>query len=381
MVLISIALVFLSFAICSTICSLLARVSNQLGLVDPVGTEPHKKHSIPIPNTGGIGIFFGMALPMTAAMILVSVVSSNVWAEILPDLSIHIEGIWRVNQMVGAILVAMAVMFFMGLIDDRKPIPAIIKLAVQFVVAFGLVFLGDMQILNFLGTRFGIPGEILSYTISALWIVVLTNAFNMLDNMNGLSAGCATIIAALYLIVLLIGGQWFVAALTAVLLGSTLGFLPHNFPKAKMFMGDAGSTILGLTLAIISIRTTYYNPGLSADPTIGPAIAPGQWFAALMPLMLFAIPLYDFTTVVVLRLLQGNNPFTGDHQHFSHRIVSRGYTQTRAVTIIWLCTLATGIMALMLSSLTPWQATFAATQTLIILTLLLTTETNTTPNQ
>src|SRR5690606_21547949 len=142
---------------------------------------------------------------------------------------------------------------------------------------------------------------------------LIINAFNFLDNMDGLSAGIAMILAGLYLIITLHGGQWFVAGLCALLCGSLLAFLCFNLPPARLFMGDGGSLVVGLLMAIISVRTTYYHPV-------------GEYYkhGVMMPLIMMAVPLYDLFSVTIVRLSRGTSPFRGDHNHFSHRLVRLG---------------------------------------------------------
>jgi UDP-GlcNAc:undecaprenyl-phosphate GlcNAc-1-phosphate transferase len=144
-----------------------------------------------------------------------------------------------------------------------------------------------------------------------------------------------------------------------------------NVPPAKVFMGDGGSLVLGLLLAVISIRTTYFDTEVGTAASGGAKQgAPGAWYGVLMPLMVLAIPLYDFTSVTLIRLAQGKSPFVGDQNHFSHRLVRKGLSRRAAVIVIWLCTLATGLAGVMLGSLEGWQAALAAGQTVAILALL-----------
>jgi UDP-GlcNAc:undecaprenyl-phosphate GlcNAc-1-phosphate transferase len=254
----------------------------------------------------------------------------------------------------------LGLLHIMGLVDDRRHLGPFVKLAIQLVIAVVLAVVFNIRVLHLLEPYWGSFGFIASVVITILWMVVITNAINFLDNMDGLAGGVAAIIAALFLGATLINGQWFVAALSALLLGALIGFLVFNFPPAKVFMGDGGSLVVGMLLAIISIRTTYF------DSTQGPS----HLHAILMPLILLAVPLYDFTSVTLIRLSQGRSPFVGDQSHFSHRLVRKGLSKRTAVLVIWLCTLATGLSGVMLGSLTPWQAVIAGGQTLIILAVL-----------
>jgi len=155
----------------------------------------------------------------------------------------------------------------------------------------------------------------------------------------------------------LLNGQWFVAAVCALLVGSVLGFLVFNFPPAKIFMGDGGSLVIGLLLAFLTVRTTY-TPLDDAS---------GGWYAVLMPVVILAVPLYDFVTITLIRLYQGKSPFVGDTQHFSHRIRDRGLGARSTILVIYALTLATGISGLLMTRAVPWQAIVLGLQVLSLL--------------
>ncbi|MCC6580413.1 MAG: undecaprenyl/decaprenyl-phosphate alpha-N-acetylglucosaminyl 1-phosphate transferase [Phycisphaeraceae bacterium] len=365
MVTLVLALGVVAAAISGPTCAALALVGRRLGYLDQPGREQHKKHAHAVPNTGGIGIFLAIAIPLvlilTAAWLLPV-------AKLVPAAAEHLDGLRRHTPMALAVLVALLVVHIMGLIDDRVSLKAMTKLAVELVIATVLAAGFDFRVLHLLD-QFGPAGYAASVAVSVLWIGVITNAMNMLDNMDGLSAGVGAIIAGFYLAATLIGGQWFVAAMAALLVGALIGFLVLNFPPAKMFMGDGGSLVLGMLLALISVRTTYW---VSETNHLGGAV-PGHhaaWYGLLMPLMVMAIPLYDFLSVTTLRMLRGESPFRGDHNHFSHRLVRRGLSRRGAVILIWLCTLATGLGGVMLGTLNQWQALLAAAQTVAVVAVL-----------
>jgi UDP-GlcNAc:undecaprenyl-phosphate GlcNAc-1-phosphate transferase len=157
----------------------------------------------------------------------------------------------------------------------------------------------------------------------------------------------------------LVNHQWFIAATLALLIGAVGGFLVFNFPPATIFMGDRGSLVIGFVLAVLTVRTTYLHPELG-----------GGWYGVFMPLVVLAIPLYDFTTVTVIRLRQGRSPFVGDQQHFSHRLVRRGLSTRGAVVVIWAATAVTGIGGVALGSLQAWQAVLVGAQTVLVLAVL-----------
>lgn len=352
-------LIPVAVALALPILVLLIRTSLRWGLVDLAGLEPHKMDRRRVPNTGGIAIFWAIASPMAGAMLAIWMIDEDLWWRYLPDVAIHLRGLRETTSIGGGVLTAMAILHWMGLYDDRRPLGPFIKLTVQLAVALALALMADMRVLDLLAGEYGLWGEVASVGLSTLWIVVVINAFNFLDNMDGLSAGVAAVCTAVYLAATLYGGQWFVAAIAALLLGALLAFLLFNFPPAKIFMGDGGSLVVGLLIAVISVRTTYFESELP--------MAPGAWYGVLMPLMVLSIPLYDFISVTVIRALRGKSPFVGDHNHFSHRLERLGMSKRSAVLVILMFTAATGMAGVMLGTLNRWQALLAGCQTLAIL--------------
>jgi UDP-GlcNAc:undecaprenyl-phosphate GlcNAc-1-phosphate transferase len=327
-----------------------------------------------IPNTGGIAIFWAIVTPMVLGLMLILPIDASpeaAWRTdftLLPaDLHEHIVGIQSQGSLVFLFLGALAIIHFMGLADDRRPLGPWVKLALMAAPAIGIPVIttftpgfagssAETRLLMFLDPHVG--GPWLSIAATAIWILVITNAFNFLDNMDGLSAGIAAIAGSCFLIATLVNGQWFIAAVLALLVGACLGFLVFNFPPAKIFMGDGGSLILGFTLAFLTIRTTFYTTDA------------GNWYAVFMPLVVLAIPLYDFASVVLLRLSQGRSPFVGDLQHFSHRLADRGLSRRSVVVVIHGLTAITGISGIALGSLRPWQAALVGLQTALTLLIL-----------
>jgi UDP-GlcNAc:undecaprenyl-phosphate/decaprenyl-phosphate GlcNAc-1-phosphate transferase len=324
------------------------------------------------PRNGGIGIFWGFALPLLAGTAVVLGLGRShpadrillVGMELPAFFAQHLSGM-RAHVPLALLLVATTLgIHILGLLDDRKSLGPWSKLIGQLVIASALVFIGEycdplrggaFRVLTSLGF---VPSAILSI----LWIVALTNAFNFLDNMDGLSAGVAFICAAMFLIATVFNGQWFVAALLVLFMGSTLGFLCFNFPPASIFMGDGGSMVLGFILSALTIRTTYYS---AANPD-----APHHWYSVLMPLFVMAVPLYDLTIVTVLRIAKGRSPMTGDTNHFSHRLTRHGFSTRAAVLIIYAVTFATGLSAPLLARVDDSSALLLAGQLLAILVVI-----------
>jgi UDP-GlcNAc:undecaprenyl-phosphate GlcNAc-1-phosphate transferase len=286
----------------------------------------------------------------------------------LPELAQHMQGLRATASDVLVLLAGLLVLHVLGVLDDRRPLGPWLKLMVLVGVTGAVVWWTDTRLLTLLDAPLGGPWA--SIVVTVLWIVVVTNAMNFLDNMDGLSAGVGAIAGACFLAAALVHGQWFVAAMLAVLVGACGGFLVFNFPwrarrndadggGATIFMGDGGSLVIGFLLGFLTVRTTYYAPD-----------AAGGWYGVFMPLVVLAIPLYDFMSVVLIRLSQGKSPLVGDLQHLSHRLVRRGLSKRAAVLVIHGLTGITAIGGIALGSLQPWQAVLVGVQTALVLLVL-----------
>lgn len=333
-----------------------------------------------VPNTGGIGIFLAVALPMLAGLWSFKGLDASSAAQwrtdfsfVPADLEDHIAGLQRQTPAALILLGCLAGLHILGLIDDRRPLGPGAKLPVMLLAAAVAVIGTDTRLLTMLDGQVG--GSWASIAITVFWMVVITNAFNFLDNMDGLSGGIAAIAGMAFLITALVAGQWFIAAMLALLVGGLLGFLRFNFPWTKagatVFMGDGGSLIVGFLLAFLSVRITYL-PVAPAVTTMMPSTAvvippPPHFHLLLTPLLILAIPLYDFCSVCCIRISQGRSPLVGDLQHFSHRLVKHGLSRRSAVLVIYGCTAVTGIGAIALPKLEPWQAALVGVQTLLVL--------------
>ena len=256
------------------------------------------------------------------------------------------------------VLLCVFVLFALGLWDDKKHLGPFFKLAVQFAVAIIAAAVADIRV------EFFVESKIITTVLSAVWIVLIINAFNFLDNMDGLAAGIAVIASCILFTAAALSAQVFVGGLAIVFIGILLGFLVFNFPPAKIFMGDAGSLVVGFFVALLTLRTTYYQEAQS-----------GQWYSVFMPLVVMAVPLYDFISVTVLRISQGKSPFVGDTQHFSHRLKKHGLTDTQTVLTLYLATLCTGLGATFLYQVNLAGAILIFAQTFMILAIIAILET------
>ena len=339
-------LIALSFVISWLLTFAMTRIAPRLGFVDKPGGR--KIHANPKPLGGGVAIFLGFAIPLLALLI-----ASHIVTPTDPTLAAYVGGVKEKTPLALAILGAALLLHVMGILDDRKALGPYLKLAVQLLAAAAVVVpLREMRVLTALGPPVSIP-------ITILWIVGITNAFNFLDNMDGLSAGVAAVATTAFLTTTLLIQQWFVAAALALLLGALLGFLFWNFPPAKIFMGDSGSLVVGFILGVLTVRTTFLPKGVDWG---------AGWYAVFAPLIVLAVPLYDLIVVSIIRLSRGKSPFVGDTNHFSHRLVARGMSRRTAVLCLYLLTAATSVAAILLPYV---QSTFAAmlifAQTLLVL--------------
>ncbi len=313
------------------------RHAHRRGLLDRPGG--HKSHVTPTPLGGGIGIWLGEVLTMAAATLAVVVCRQvpELQQWLPPKIALHLDGVWSRAGDLWGLLAAGTLLVVLGLWDDRRGIHWPWRLGVQFLVATAVV-VG----LGYSFTMF-IPLPWLTQSLSVLWIVAVINSFNMLDNMDGLSGGVASIVAGSLAVVMFstpgAAGhpQWFVAALLMVVVGALVGFLFHNRPPARIFMGDGGSYFVGFLIAVATLMATYANYG-SRTP-----------HAVFAPLCAMAVPLYDLTTVLWIRLREGRSPFQGDQSHFSHRLVALGLSRTQAVLTIYLVAATCGLAAVLLT--------------------------------
>jgi UDP-GlcNAc:undecaprenyl-phosphate GlcNAc-1-phosphate transferase len=349
------ALVAISFVISWLLTFAMIHVAPRLGFVDKPGGR--KIHANAKPLGGGVAIFLGIALPMLIGLILVNFAGDWIVSRFDNRQNVFdlVAGGQHQTPLSLGLLAAMLVMHATGLFDDRKALGPYLKLFIQLAVTTALVVGFNMRALTALD-QLGL-GTWPSVAVTVLWIVGITNAFNFLDNMDGLSAGVGAVATTAFLITTILIGQWFVAATLALLLGALLGFLFFNFAPARIFMGDSGSLVIGFLLGVLTVRTQF----LAQDWGAG-------WYAVFAPLIVLAVPLYDLIVVSIIRISRGKSPFVGDTNHFSHRLVARGMSRRTAVLTLYLLTAATSVAAILLPYVT---TTFAAmlifAQTLLVL--------------
>lgn len=292
------------------------------GWVDAPGGR--KDHSGAIPLAGGPAVLTALVLALAGGVLAVG--SGLLPSAVQAALGYGLEK--RGLPLMGIGLGAMG-MAVLGWVDDRLELPAWQKFAGQFAMALIVAACG-VRVTLF------VPSLIFSYAVTMLWIVGLTNAVNFLDNMNGLCAGIGLIAAAWFAAAAAFHGQYLVTFLALVVVGALAGYLPHNFPRARAFLGDSGSLLVGYLLAVTAILPHFYS---SHHPVR---------LAVLTPVVVLAVPWIDLVQVVVTRTLRGKPFWVGDHNHLSHRLVRLGLNRVHAVMVLWLAAFLAGACTL------PW---------------------------
>ncbi len=296
-----------AFAVAATISLVVTpfaiRAALRLGVLDRPGQ--HKSHSTPTPYLGGVAI----VLAVTLAIVLAALVRGEDSTTLTPLLGIL------------AIALAMAIT---GLVDDLRGLPVVVRFGLQLAAALGLWWLG---------VRVDLTGELLiDLPLTVLWTVGITNAMNLLDNMDGLSASTATIASLWFGAIAVVNGQFLVAALAFTVAGGAAGFLRDNRPPARIYMGDAGSLFLGIMLASL---------GMLLD------LGRGVLVTASVPVLILTVPVLDTALVTIARIRHGISPFQGGRDHTSHRLVRIGLPVPSAVGLIAIASLAHGWVALL----------------------------------
>jgi UDP-GlcNAc:undecaprenyl-phosphate GlcNAc-1-phosphate transferase len=271
----------------------------RIGVIDR--PDARKIHRRPVPRLGGAAIFLAV---IVAAVLL--------------------GRRYKFTQF-GSILVGATGISFMGLIDDRWGLRPLVKLVGQILAALLLYASGI-----YIGTFHHLA---LNLITTVLWVVIITNAINLLDNMDGLAGGVAAIAAAHFALMCAFSGQYLVGALAVAVLGACLGFLFYNLNPASVFMGDSGSLFLGFMLAATGIKLRFPDN-----------VTFVTW---MVPVLVIGVPIFDTGLVVISRLRRGLNPLTSPGQdHVSHRLVAAGMNRREAVLTLYVVSFVVGMLAI-----------------------------------
>lgn len=289
----------------------------RLRFLDRPGSEAHKQQAEAVPYGGGVAMGVALAVALGASQVLSATV---------PGMEDTLAPGWLTPIFVGA-----GVLLLVGLIDDRRPLPAWFKLLAQGAVAAAVVPTAQLPIDSLAAW------PVLAYGLAWLWMVMITNAFNLLDHADGLSASVATVSIAVLLGGSLLDGDLRLAALWLSLIAVLLGFLVWNLPPARVYMGDAGSMPLGFLVAAGTLSVTFW-----------PSAAGGTPLAVLSPLIITAIPLFDAAAVVAKRIANRKPILVGDRNHISHRLTRLGHSPRSALAVVVLLQVALAASALVL---------------------------------
>jgi UDP-GlcNAc:undecaprenyl-phosphate GlcNAc-1-phosphate transferase len=259
-----------------------------------------------VPRLGGVGVFLATLLTLGLLLLWDNQIS---------------ERLAREQALGVGLLAGTAAVFLLGLYDDLRGAGPWQKLFIQLGAAFGLYCAGfRVGLLTNPMTHNSVELGWMSLPVTLLWLVALSNAFNLIDGLDGLAAGIGLFATlALFLLAVLVGNA-FVAAIAVALAGALLGFLPHNFNPARIYMGDAGSLTAGLVLAALAVESAQKGPVL---------------ITVVIPMMIFGLPLLDVSVTTLRRFLSGHPLFLRDQEHLHHRLVKIGLTKRGTVVVLY----------------------------------------------
>jgi UDP-GlcNAc:undecaprenyl-phosphate GlcNAc-1-phosphate transferase len=294
---------------------LAARFGRAFGFMD--APQGRKIHTHPIPRCGGLALVVSFFVAAGVARI--------------PELPrygriIDPSHVW-------AVFGGGAFIFLVGLMDDRKPLPAKVKFLAQ-VAAASICYFGGVRIESFsLGSFITVDFELFSYVLTVFWFVLFINAINLIDGLDGLAAGVAFFVCAVQAVLATMRAESLPAMYFAALGGASLGFLRYNFNPASIFLGDGGSYFLGYMVAALSILT-------SAKSQVGATI--------LMPILAFGVPLLDTVTSPLRRFMRGKKMFEPDREHVHHNLLAKGWSQRKTVMFIYAVTAFLAVMSVLI---------------------------------
>ena len=303
-------LIFWAILVTLVITPLAIKAAIRFQLIDHPNSSPHKIHEHPMPKAGGLAIGF--------TIVTINLISGNIQ-----------------SGTIRAILLSAAIIFLFGLWDDARRLSPRWKLVGQFLATIILIsqgvyirMLGNMTVLNIV--------------LTLIWTIGITNAFNLVDSMDGLVVGLAAIAAAFFMLVTVDAGQTSLSLLSAIILGSSIGMMYFNALPARTFLGDSGAQFLGFVLAALAIA--YTPPGRPQ---------PSSWF---VPILLLSVPIFDTSLVTLSRLMQRKAVYQAGLDHTYHRLINLGWPSSRAVLSMHLCAVISGCLAFVALPMPPFWA-------------------------
>jgi UDP-GlcNAc:undecaprenyl-phosphate GlcNAc-1-phosphate transferase len=305
----------------------------RFGIVDTPIEGSSKVHTEPIPYLGG--------LPLFIAILVGTLIVLHETARVLPE-----------HSNPALIIAAISFLFLVGLWDDILGMIPGVKMSLL-GVAGTVLFFGGGRVM-FIPAGWGVPGEILSWALTLFWILGITNAANLMDNMNGLAAGTGIVAGLSILGIGIIGGDPVAIGLSIVLVGSLLGYIPFNYPRAKIFLGDAGSITLGFYLSFLGLFAGRL-PAPEGFNTVSHTLA---------PILVMGVFVFDTFFVAFSRGKRKINFWWGGKDHTSHRFVNYGFSKEFAVILVWLLGAVFGGFSILVK-ICPWWVSALITAVLL----------------
>jgi len=335
-------LFLLALALSLIATPLVSRLAVKINALDLPGER--KLHRLPIPRLGGIAIYLAYVIALNTGLLLSD--------ELLHLFEKSLRS-WLGLLFGGSVVLAL------GIVDDIYELRPRTKLFFQ-VLAAAIVFAAGLQVTKVTNPFDGVLHlGWLSLPVTLLWIVGITNAMNLIDGLDGLASGVALIITATILAISIMFGNMAVAVVSAILCGSTLGFLRYNFNPARIFMGDSGSMFLGFTLAVISLRGTQKSTTA---------------VAVLIPILFFGLPIADTLLAVWRRLSRvpaASGPgswrvFNADREHIHHKLINLGLSHRSAVLTLYVVTMGLSGTAFFITAARSEAAAIATTAIVMV---------------
>lgn len=306
-------------------------------------------HERPTPRLGGLAIFLGMLTT----------------ASIAPQLGVPaIDLIFQDNALIICLLIAAFITVVMGLLDDLIGLDWMIKLAIQIIAAL-ILGIGGIQLYSLPLGGITIASPTIGLVITILIVVVTMNALNFIDGLDGLVSGVAVIANSVFFAYVLMFTRELMPSanfglsmmISALIVGSCIGFLPLNWHRAKMFLGDSGALLIGLLMAASALSIVgQLDPALIVQSgDVGQSDILPAFMPVLLPVVLLALPLLDFVMAVVRRLASGNSPFHPDRKHLHHRMMDMGHSHLGTVLLFYAWTAVLTISFLLIFILRPWR--------------------------
>jgi UDP-GlcNAc:undecaprenyl-phosphate/decaprenyl-phosphate GlcNAc-1-phosphate transferase len=323
--------ILLAFALALILSLLLTPLSRHYGITAGALDRPdvRKMHTVPIPRTGGIGILLAFLLALSMVPFFGTLVSDMI----------------QLDRIIIGFLLGAALIFSVGLLDDFRPLNALLKICLQIAAASVAFYFGvKIQRFDLFEWEFLLfHNELFSYLVTVFWFLLFINAVNLIDGLDGLAGGVCLITTVIMIVLLVFVEQFYLALLFSILAGSIAGFLPFNFQSEKLFMGDSGSYFLGYMLAGLAIIGSVKS----------------QMGAILLMLFIsMGIPLFDVIFSPIRRFFLGKGIFQPDKKHIHHKLLALGLSSRRVVLVLYGATILLCAAALLLVNLRSEQAGF-----------------------